>query len=131
VIIMTAPLVHIFTVDIQDGKLEGFREYAKEHVAFTEAKAPDLLAFHHYVSADGRRSSVVQVHPDADHMDHFMKEVVAEHAVKAYEFLEQGTERSDAFGPLNDATADAIRQYGVELRHHPYHLGGFTRLRAG
>ncbi len=60
-------------------------------------------------------------------MDFFMKEVVAEHGVRAYEFLEQDSERSDAFGPLNDATAQSIRQYGVELTLHPYHLGGFTR----
>jgi hypothetical protein len=128
---MTAPLVHIFSADVQDGKLESYKEYAKEHAAFTEANAPDLLAFHLYLSEDGRRVFAVQLHPDADHMDFFMKEVVAEHGVQAYEFLEGGSERSDAFGPLNPATADAIRQFGVELTHHPYHLAGFTRLRNG
>jgi len=126
---MTAPLIHIFSADVQDGKLEGYKEYAKEHAAFTEAKAPDLLAFNLYLSEDGRRVYAVQLHPTADHMDFFMKEVVAEHGVQAYEWLERGSERSDAFGPLNAATADAIRQFGVELTHHPYHLGGFTRLR--
>jgi hypothetical protein len=126
---MTAPLIHIFSANVQDGKLEGYKEYAKEHAAFTEATAPDLLAFHLYLSDDGRRVYAVQLHPTADHMDFFMKEVVAEHGVKAYEWLERGSERSDAFGPLNAATADAIRQHGVELTHHPYHLGGFTRLR--
>jgi hypothetical protein len=130
-IIMTAPLVHIFTAGIRDGQLEGFKEYAREHASFTEAKAPDLLAFHQYLSGDGRRAFVVQIHPDADHMDYFMKEVVAEHGIRAYEYLEHGSERSDAFGPLHDATAERIRQHGVELQHHPYHLGGFTRLQSG
>ncbi len=127
---MTAPLVHIFCAGVQDGKLESYKEYAKEHVAFTEAKAPDLLAFHLYLSEDGRRVYSVQLHPDADHMDFFIKEVVAEHGVRAYEHLEHGSERSAAFGLLNVATTQAIRQYGVELTHHPYHLGGFTRLQA-
>lgn len=127
---MTAPLVHIFSATVQDGKLEGYKRYAKEHAEFVEGKAPGLLAFHLYLSEDGRRVSAVQVHPDADSMDFFMKEVVAEHGVQAYEFLEQGSERSDAFGPLNDATAQGVRQYGVELWHSPYHLGGFTRLAA-
>lgn len=125
---MTVPLVHIFSASVQEGKLDDFREYAEEHASFTEARAPDLLAFHQYLSSDGRRSFVVQLHPDADHMDHFMKAVVAEHGTRAYEYLEPGSERSDAFGPLNGATADAIREYGVDLRHHPYHLAGFTRL---
>lgn len=89
-----------------------------------------VTAFHLYLSADGGRVHVVQVHPDADHMDFFMKEVVAEHAVEAYRYLEHGSERSLAFGPLNDSTADAIRQHGVELDHRPYHIAGFSRLRA-
>ena len=126
---MTVPLIHIFSASVKEGKLEGLKEYAEEHIAFTEAKAPKLLAFHYYLSEDGRRVSVVQVHPDADHMDLFMREVVAEHGAKAYEFLEHD-ERSDAFGALNEATQAAIRQYGVDLRLRPYHLGGFTRLGA-
>jgi hypothetical protein len=125
---MTAPLVHVFSAGVQDGALEGYRSYATEHVALADANAPELLAFHVYLSQDGRRVFVMQLHPDADHMDHFMKAVVAEHSARAYDFLEHGSERSEAFGPLNDATAAAIRQYGVELVHHPYHLGGFTRL---
>lgn len=128
---MTAPLIHVFTAAVQDGKLDGYKQYAQEHTAFVEANAPALLAFHLYLSEDGRRVSAVQVHPDADSLDVFMKDVVAEHGVQAYEFLEQGSERSDAFGPLNDATAAAIRQYGVELWRSPYHLGGFTRLQTG
>lgn len=128
---MGTPLIHIFSATVQDGKLEGYKEYCGEHVAAAEAKAPGLLAFHLYLSGDGRRAFAVQVHPDADHMDFFMKEVVADHGAKAYEYLEHGSERSEAFGPLNAATAAGIRQYGVELEHHPYHLGGFTRLHAG
>jgi hypothetical protein len=79
-----------------------------------------MLAFHLYLSENGRRVFAVPLHPNADHMDLFMKEVVAEHGVRAYDFLEHGSERWDAFGPLHAATADAIRQYGVELTHHPY-----------
>lgn len=127
---MSAPLVHIFSAAIQDGKLEGFRDYAREDAEFTAARTPDLLAFHLYLGDDGRRVHVVQLHPDADHLDVFMKEVVAEHSVRAYDFLEPGSERSQAFGPLNAATADAIRGRGVELTHHPFHLAGFTRLQA-
>lgn len=68
--------------------------------------------------------------PTLDSMDLFMKEFVAERGVKAYEYLEQGSERSDAFGTLNEATAQQIRQHGIELHPSPHHLAGFTRLRA-
>ena len=84
-----------------------------------------------YLRADGRRAASVQVHPDPDSMDFFLKEVIPEHGVRAHEFLEQGSETSDAFGILNDAIQEQIRQYGVTLNVSPHHLGGFTRLQAG
>ena len=127
---MTAPLIHIFSARVQEGRLEGYKGYAREHAAFVEAKHPGLLAFHLYLSADGREVSAVQVHPDADSMDFFMKEVVAEHGVKAYEFLERGSERSDAWGTLNETIQEQIRQFGVELNVRPHHLAGFTRSAA-
>lgn len=128
---MTAPLVHIFSVAVKDGQVDGFRQYAQEHVEFAEAAHPRLLAFHHYLSEDGRTTFTVQVHPDSDSLAYFMSNVVAEHGIKAYEFVEQGTERSDIYGPLDDSLRDRIQQYGVTLSLNPHHLGGFTRLSAG
>jgi hypothetical protein len=126
---MTAPLVHLITGSIKGGQLEAYRKFAQEHAEFAEAKHPRLLAFHLYLSADGREVTSFQVHPDADSMDFFIKEVVATHGVKAFEYLEQGSERSEVYGTLNQATVEQFRQYGVALRHSPYHLAGFTRLR--
>lgn len=128
---MREPLIHIFTATIAEGQVEGYRQYAREHAEFVEAKHPGLLAFHLYLDEDARKVAAVQVHPDADSMDFFMKEVVAEHGVKAYEFVEQGSERSEVYGVLNDGTRDQIEHYGVPLSLHPQHLGGFTRLAGG
>jgi hypothetical protein len=125
---MTTPLIHIFTARIQDGKLDGYRQYAREHAAFAERVHPDVLAFHLYLSADQTEVAAVQVHPNADSMDLWMKAVVAEHGVTAYEYLERGFERSHAYGPLNAPTLEGLRQFGVDLTHNPEHLAGFTRL---
>lgn len=125
---MSTPLVFVFTARIQEGKLAGYRQYAREHAAFAERVHPDVLAFHLCLSEDQREVSAVQVHPDADSMDLWMKEVVAEHGVTAYEYLEQGSERSLAYGPLNAPTLEAMHGFGVELTHSPEHLAGFTRL---
>lgn len=127
---MTAPLIHVFSVAVKDGQVDGFRQYAEEHVEFVEARHPRLLAFHHYLSEDGRTAYAVQIHPDSDSMAYFMTNVVAEHGVKAYEFVEQGTERSDVYGTLDGALQDQMRQFGVTLDLRPHHLGGFTRLQA-
>lgn len=125
---MSTPLLHIFTASIQDGKLAAYRQYAREHAAFAERVHPDILAFHLYLSADQHEVAAVQFHPDADSMDRWMKDVVAEHGVTAFEYLEQGSERSLAYGPLNAPTLEGMRQFGVELTHNPAHLAGFTRL---
>ncbi|HEX2028924.1 MAG TPA: hypothetical protein VHF25_13090 [Nitriliruptorales bacterium] len=128
---MSTPLVYIFSVRLQDGKLADYRQYAREHAAFAERVHPDILAFHLYLSEDQTRVSAVQVHPDPDSMDLWMKAVVAEHGLKAYDYLERGTERSLGFGTLDQATLKGIREFGVPLDLNPEHLAGFTRLRAG
>ena len=95
---MTAPLVHLITGSIKDGQLEAYRRFAQEHAEFAEMKHPGLLAFHLYLSEDGREVTSVQVHPDADSMDFFIQKVVATHGVQAFEYLEQGSERSEVYG---------------------------------
>lgn len=128
---MAAPLVHIFSAAVQDGRLDGYRAFAREHAEFVEAAHPRLLAFHQYLSEDGRRAFAVQVHPDPDSMEYFMAKVVAEHGVQAYEYLDQGSERSEIYGTLSETIQNGIRGYGVELALRPQHLGGFTRLQGG
>lgn len=127
---MNAPLIHIFTAAIKDGQLESFKEYAREHADFVEAKHPDLLAFHTYLSEDGRSMSVVQVHPDAASLEFLMTEILPEHGVKAYEYLAAGSEQSQVFGGLTDALTAGFAQYGVAVSTSPDHLGGFTRLQS-
>jgi len=127
---MSTPLIHIFSAQLQEGKLEGYREYAREHTSFAEQVHPDILAFHNYVSEDQQRIAAVQVHPDADSMDLWMKAVVSDHGVTAYDYLQQGSERSLVYGRLNEPTLQGFRKFGVELHLNPEHLAGFTRLRA-
>lgn len=127
---MNAPLILIFTATIKDGHVEGFKEYAREHAEFVEANHPDLLAFHTYLSEDGRTVSVVQVHPDAASLEFQMTDIVPEHSVKAYQYLEEGSERSQTYGTLSEAIAAGFAQYGVAVNANPDHLGGFTRLQS-
>jgi len=127
---MTAPLIHIFTATIKEGQLEGYKKYAQEHAEFAEAKHPRLLAFHIYVNEDSNKVSAVQVHPDADSMEFFMQEVVAQHGVQAYQYLEEGSESSQIYGTPSDAILDGLRQYRVPFSVKTDYVGGFTRLQA-
>ena len=128
---MAEPLIHIFSATIKEGQLEGYKKYAQEHAEFTEAKHPRLLAFHYFVNEDGNRVYVVQVHPDADSLEFHMQEVVAQHGVQAYQYLEEGSESSEIYGTPSDAILEGLRQYGVAFSVKSDHVGGFTRLQAG
>lgn len=117
-------------VSVKEGQLEGFNKYAQEHAESAEAKHPGLLAFHQYVNKDGNKVSVVQVHSETDSMELFMQEVLAQHGVQAYQYLEQGSESSEIYGTPSDAILDGLRQYEVSFSVKPDHAGGFTRLQA-
>lgn len=127
---MDAPIVFIFSATIQEGKLDAYRAYTQEHVEFARTTHPDVLAFHLYVDEDGSEVAAVQVHPDAASVQRWMTEVVAEHGVKAYEFLERGSERAEVYGTLSEDVLEQLRQFGVPLTARPSHIGGFTRLAA-
>ena len=62
---MPDPLLIVDTSEIQTGRLDDVRTAFRDLAAFVEREEPRALAYEVYVSADGRRVTVIQLHPDA------------------------------------------------------------------
>lgn len=128
---MGGPFTYIGTYRIQDGKLEETRRRLAELVDLVETNEPRLIAFNVYLDEEGRRASVVQVHPDADSMA-FHIGVVSEHLSSAFDYLES-TESEQFYGAPSDSLAAALQRFAqpdVPVTLMPRHEVGFTRTNA-
>ena len=60
---------------IHAGKAAEYRHLAEEICHLAEQREPRLLAFHTYVTDDESSEVVVQIHPDAESMQHHLQEL--------------------------------------------------------
>jgi len=122
------PLVYVDTSEVREGALFELREAIEELVAFIEAHEPRILAYRVHLDDDGRRMTVVHVHPDPASLDHHLE--VAGPAFRR--FADLLTLRSiDVYGDPSDT---ALRQIHEKARllgsgevsvHRPH--AGFAR----
>ena len=67
---MTAPFIVRSVSRIHPGKADAYRPVAAEFCRLAQEREPRLLGFHIYVTEDGSSEVVVQIHPDAESMQH-------------------------------------------------------------
>lgn len=74
---MSSPeaIVYVDTAEVREGALEELKEAIEDLVDFVEANEPRLLAYNVYLSEDGDRMTVVQVHPDSASLEYHMEVV--------------------------------------------------------
>jgi quinol monooxygenase YgiN len=128
---MSGPFVFIGTYGIKSGKLEETKKHLQEIVNLVETNEPRLIAFNMYLDEQGRKVSVVQVHPDAASMEFHMN-LSAEHIRDAFDYLE-GTESHQVYGTPSDTVIEKILEFvepGVPMTVMPIHEVGFTRTDA-
>ena len=70
---MSRSLIVVDTSEIREGRLEELRAAVAEMAAFVEANEPDPVSYQVFFSEDGRRMTVIQIHPDADSMERHME----------------------------------------------------------
>jgi hypothetical protein len=115
--------------EVHDGKLEELRVAMKSLAEFVEANESRPLAYHVYFSTDGKRMTVLQIHPDAASMEHHMRVAAAEFArVKDLVSLSA----IDIYGSPSDELLDQMRKKaellgGAALAVHELHAG-FARV---
>jgi quinol monooxygenase YgiN len=104
---MPGPIVFVDSSEIHEGKLEELRAAVAELAAFVEANEPDPVSYQVYFSDDGRRMTVVQVHPDAASMERHM-EVAAPIFARFADLLTLRT--VDVYGSPSEAVLDRLRR---------------------
>lgn len=69
---MSEPLVYVDTSEVREGARAELEVAIAELAAFVEANEPRLLAYNAYLSDDGRRMTVMHVHPDPESLEFHM-----------------------------------------------------------
>ena len=69
---MPDTIVYVDTAKVREGALEELEAGMRELVDFVESNEPRLLAYNVYFSDDGRRMTVVHVHPDSASLEFHM-----------------------------------------------------------
>ncbi|SRR6266487_3731540 len=125
---MSGPFIYVGTFTLKSDKLEKGRKYLAEHVDLIETNEPRLIAFNLYFDEDGRKASIVQVHPDSASME-FHMQVISEHLSDAFEYIE-AIESEQYFGTPSDTLLEILAKYaepGVPVTSMPVYEAGFTR----
>jgi quinol monooxygenase YgiN len=126
---MSGPFIVKTVSRIHPGKAREYRPLVEELCRLAEEREPRLLGFHIFVDEDAASEVVVQIHPDAESMQHHLQalgdEVRATAAFTDFESLE-------IYGELNDALREWLPHVteGIRFTHHPTNWGGFLRLQA-
>jgi hypothetical protein len=125
---MSEPILLINTMQIENGKLEAFKESVNNSLTFVEANGPQLMV-EVYVDEENLRAYSFQVYRDSESIlshwqmsDPYIREVMQHITVK----------RLDIYGRPNEAVMEGLRPFSedrVVVSMTP-HFAGFTRLQA-
>lgn len=126
---MSEPIVFITTMEIQEGKLQEFKQGAKKSMEFLGANGPHLM-MGIYIDEKSMLAQGIQVHRDSESIlsawqmaDPYMRDVM--------QYIT--TKRVDVYGQPNDAVMEGMRRLagtGASVAVMP-RLVGFSRFQAG
>ncbi len=135
---MSKPLIFVSTWKIKEGRLEDYKQFAKEFMEHVKAKEPQLIAFNMYFNEDETEMTSIQVHPDAASMDFHLQvlaKVIGEDMIEwidRADFLEP--KQFEIYGIPSAKLLEANQPFvdaGVSQSVKPLHFTGFTRSTAG
>ncbi len=125
---MSDSIMLINTMQIEQGKLEDFKQSVKNSLAFVEANGPQLMV-EVYVDEKNLRAYSFQFYRDSESIlshwemsDPYIRDVMEHITVK----------RLDIYGQPDDAVMEGVRPFsqdGVIVTVTP-HFAGFTRFQA-
>ena len=126
---MAAPFMLVNTFEVKEGSLENLRNYSRRVTELMQAKEPRVIAFHCFLSEDGKEMTTIHVHPDVASME-FHMQVMRDNWEET--FSQSGTMlegiRVDYYGATPPESAlETSRQVGSDIGIKPVHLAGFTR----
>lgn len=122
-------LIVVDSSEIREGKLEEVRAAVAEMASFVEENEVDPILYQVFFSDDGRRMTVVQVHPDSASMERHM-EIAGPVFARFAHLLELRT--MDVYGAPSEKVLDALRRkaqlLGTATIEIHQRQSGFARL---
>ena len=126
------------TWKVREGRLEGYKQFAKELNEHIQMKESQLISFNMYFNEDETEMTSIQVHPNAASMDFHMQvlaKVIGEDMVEwidRADFLEP--KHIEIYGPPSAKLLEADQPFvdaGIPRSVKPLHFAGVTRSTAG
>lgn len=122
---MSDPIVFIDSSEVREGKLEDLKTAIKELVEFVDANEIRPIAYSVYLTEDGSRMTVFQVHPDSASMENHMK-VAGPAFAKFVDLIKLTT--MDIYGRPSETIVEQMRRKAEMLGTakvvvHEFHAG--------
>ena len=135
---MVKPFIYMSTWKIKEGRLEDYKQFARELIEHIEVKEPQLIAFNVYSNDDETEMTNIQVHPDAASMAFHMQVVTQVIGEDMIEWLEQSDflepKHIEIYGTPSAKLLKAdqpLVDAGIPRSVKSVHFTGFTRSTAG
>lgn len=127
---MDGPFVIRAKSRIRPGVAASYRPLAQEICRLVEQREPRVLAYHIWVDRAEESEVVLQVHPDADSLEHHL-DLLGDTVRSTFEYAD--FEGLEVYGPPSDALRVMFESQApqVQVSFHSVHWGGFTRLAGG
>jgi hypothetical protein len=131
---MSGPLIYLSTWRIKEGRLDDYKQFARELVNVFESKEPQLIGFNIFLSEDESEVTIIHIHPNGASMDFHMQvlqQALAEEMrdwVERADFLE--LKHIEIYGTPSASLLEADRPFvesGIPRHIKPRHMDGFTR----
>ncbi len=124
---MTEPFIFITNHNVKQGRIEDLLELNEQFVDFVWANEPRILGLHGYVSEDNSRLTLVQIHPDAESMEHHLA-IAGDQIHRALDVVDN--QSIEVYGSPGHATRRLLTQIqttGVAVHVLPQQLRGIAR----
>ncbi len=123
---MAEPFIFITNHTIKPGRLDELLALNDQFMAFVGANEPRLLGLHGYLSEDQTQLALVQIHPDAESMEHHLS-VAGDQIHQALDVVENRS--IQVYGnPASGARRllEQIQTAGVSVNSMPHQLRGIA-----
>ena len=69
---MSGPILYVDSSEVREGALDALKPAIRELVDFVAANEPQLIAYNVYLSEDGTKMTVVNMHPDSASLEYHL-----------------------------------------------------------
>lgn len=104
---MSDPIVFVDSSDIREGKLDELKRAVQTLAEFVETNEDRPISYNVYFSDDGRRMTVLQIHPDSASMERHM-ELAGPIFARFADLLDLRT--MDIYGAPSQKVVDELRR---------------------